>query len=130
VAAAHSRGAKEGDVVSERKLTIPIDYSLRGAPQHYRCDRCKAHGVKLWREYQRIASMTDLLCAACAMADQGKSGSVDADGYRQTESGRTDQIGWLVPAVPVPEGYTFWSYRSVPADGIRWWRTLPTRATS
>lgn len=43
--------------------------------------------------------------------------------------GRTDQIGWRVPAVPTEDGSTFWGYTSVPDAGVRWWRDLPTRAT-
>ena len=39
----------------------------------------------------------------------------------------TDQIGWLVPAVPSEEGDTFWGYMSVPQAGCDWWDRLPTR---
>lgn len=41
--------------------------------------------------------------------------------------GRTDTIGWRVPAVPTEEGDTFWGYTSVPDAGVQWWRRLPTR---
>ncbi len=38
---------------------------------------------------------------------------------------RCDQIGWLVPAVPVAEGDTYWGYSSVPDAGCQWWYRLP-----
>ena len=41
--------------------------------------------------------------------------------------GRTDTIGWRVPAVPTEDGSTFWGYTSVPDAGCAWWRRLPTR---
>lgn len=42
-------------------------------------------------------------------------------------AGRTDQIGWRIPAVPTEEGDTFWGYASVPQAGYEWWCRLPTR---
>lgn len=41
--------------------------------------------------------------------------------------GRTDTIGWRVPAVPTEDGSTFWGYTSVPQPGVEWWHRLPTR---
>jgi hypothetical protein len=41
----------------------------------------------------------------------------------------TDQIGWMVPAVPTPDGDTFWGYTSVPLEGVLWWKALPTDPT-
>jgi hypothetical protein len=43
------------------------------------------------------------------------------------ERERSDQIGWLVPAVPTEDGETYWGYTSVPADGCSWWYALPVR---
>ena len=87
---------------------------------------CPAAGVKLWRTYQSFHPR--LLCARCAAADQDKDISdIDADGLRSralAELGRTDQIGWYVPAVPCEGGY--WGYTSVPDDAIAWWKGLPT----
>lgn len=39
---------------------------------------------------------------------------------------RTDQIGWMVPAVPTEDGTSFWGYTSVPQAGCVWWANLPT----
>lgn len=42
--------------------------------------------------------------------------------------GTTDQIRWLVPAVPVEnEPESFWGYTSVPQEGVVWWVNLPLR---
>lgn len=38
---------------------------------------------------------------------------------------RTDQIGWMVPAVPTEDGASFWGYTSVPQPGCAWWTNLP-----
>ena len=99
----------------------------------YTCTKCGATGVKLWREYQTC--QTQLFCAPCALVDQKKEGPVDSTGkipsyfvlgQERHYHGLTDQIGWLVPSVPVPQGDGFWGYTSVPDEGCRWWRELPT----
>jgi hypothetical protein len=79
-----------------------------------RCDKCGATGCKMWR-------------GPCAMIDQKKTGGIDADGKHEDDIGfRCDQIGWMVPAVPVAGEDTYWGYTSVPEDGVVWWRTLPS----
>lgn len=86
-------------------------------------------GCKLWREYKTCADDTDLLCCDCAAKSQGKDVStINEKGLYVSDYGRTDQIGWLVPAVPTEDGTTFWGYTSVPPEGCTWWRQLPTRA--
>jgi DNA-directed RNA polymerase subunit RPC12/RpoP len=87
----------------------------------YKCDGCGATGVKLWREYQTIASHSDLLCAECAekryiKTHEGKSPWASGDGY---------EIGWMVPAVTTVEEDTFWGYTSTPKDRWDWWDSLP-----
>lgn len=95
----------------------------------YKCTKCGAEGVKLWREYNTCASITDLYCAACACKNQKKKNNVDAKGYRTASDGdKTDQIGWLVPACPTSDSETFWGYTSVPMDIVNWWRGLPVKA--
>lgn len=100
------------------------------SPLPYRCSVCDASGVKLWRLYQTFYEHQKLFCAACALVDQRVDGEVDAEGYRESEHGKIDQIGWLVPAVPTEDGSTFWGYTSVPEDGVAWWRQLPTRISA
>jgi hypothetical protein len=99
----------------------------------YRCARCDAHGVKLWRQYSAFADNIRLRCVRCACADQGPDARLSPEDFdaagkhesRDLPGMRTDQIGWLVPAVPDSEG-SFWGYTSVPQDRIAWWRALPT----
>ena len=112
-----------------------VDYAGRTPPAGYRCAECGAHGVKLWREYQTFVEHQVLRCVDCACRDQKKDATtVGEDGRRllvEYDWGReqtSDQIGWLVPAVPTAEGDTFWGYTSVPEDGCRWWYGLPLRA--
>lgn len=103
---------------------MKVDYSKPETPDDYICGTCGATHRKLWRQYQTFAPA--LLCGACALLDQGKAGPIDGQGYRETEHGRIDQIGWYVPAVPDEEGVGYWGYTSVPDAGVRWWRGLPT----
>lgn len=104
-----------------------FSYAALGGPvpADYKCERCKAHGVKLWREYQTMCPT--LLCGPCAMAAQKKGGVLGDDGRREDDGVRTDQIGWYVPAVPDEEGVGYWGYTSVPDAGVAWWRALPLR---
>lgn len=99
----------------------------------YVCDGCGASGCKLWRDYQTFLDHQKLKCARCAAQEQERPiTDIDADGMRSmTEydwagDRKTDQIGWLVPAVTTTEGDTFWGYTSCPEDRIKWWRALPT----
>lgn len=82
-------------------------------PSFYKCSGCGASGVKLWRQAQTFLPEIALLCRGC--------------GQKKTEDQvrGSDQIGWLLPAVPTPCGSTFWGYTSVPQDGCRWWNLLP-----
>jgi hypothetical protein len=91
----------------------------------YECSSCKASGVKLWRQYQTFLDHIELLCCDCGAKDQGKE-LVDLQPDGSWGEMKSDQIGWLVPAVPTDHG-TFWGYSSVPDEGVRWWRALPNR---
>jgi hypothetical protein len=95
--------------------------------KEYVCSKCGAEGVKLWRQYQTVAENIKLLCGECALKDQGIDGPIDKEGRIESAFGgmMTDQIGWLVPAIPT-DG-TFWGYTSVPQDGIIWWKFLPNK---
>lgn len=96
-------------------------YSDPGTPDTYCCDKCKARGVRLWREYQTIASKTDLLCARCAAEKMEIDQKRDLHSYID---GRHDSISWMIPAVPCEDDDTFWGYTSVPEEGVRWWQRL------
>jgi len=80
----------------------------------YTCGTCKASGVRLWRDYQTFLDGQTLRCRKCCEAHEGKL--MPAEG---------DQIGSSVPAVPTPDGSTFWGYSSVPLAAADWWKALP-----
>ena len=111
-------------------------YDPRWRPAKYLCTVCGAAGVKLWREYNTASDLTALYCAVCALKNQTRDlasainrtdWKIDAQGYHRDANGiRSDQIGWLVPAVPTVEQDTYWGYTSVPPDGVAWWRAMPT----
>lgn len=108
----------------------PVDYASAEPPGRYRCADCGAHGVKLWRESEQFATLVRLRCCDCtgrfqdeSVADIDESGRVRTMGY----TARTDQIGSSLPAVPSPDGRTFWGYTSVPDEAVRWWKSLPNR---
>lgn len=108
--------------------TQPVDYSRAVTPSNYVCHGCRASGCKLWRRYQTFLSHQTLLCANCTARDQKKDiTGINENGlYRGEAGGVTDSIGWFIPAVPTSENDTYWGYSSIPADGRKWWRSLPT----
>ena len=98
----------------------------------YECCDCGGKGCKLWRDYQCFLENLELRCAECAGKNQNKDvADMNPEGkrpYQMVEGGIvqwTDQIGWLVPAVPTEDGETFWGYTSVPQEGVDWWKNLP-----
>lgn len=100
----------------------------------YKCTKCGAEDCKLWREYQIFANLTDLYCVKCACIVEKKDiNNVTPEGRIKTDpkyscrvDETTDQIGWLVPAVPTEENDAYWGYTSVPQDKVNWWYSLPT----
>lgn len=95
----------------------------------YKCSVCGKTGIKLWRDYQVFHN---LYCVDCAKKDQGVEYEVYENGlhesfWRGESMGTTDQIKWLVPAIPYKDEYAFWSYTSVPQDRIVWWQKLPLK---
>lgn len=83
----------------------------------YECGDCGISGVKLWREYQTFLDHQRLRCVRCAEKDQNRRLDLGREG--------SDQIGWLIPAVPTPDGDSFWGYTSVPLADVEWWNALP-----
>ncbi len=115
-------------------------------PPDYKCSKCAVHGVKMWRQPNTYADEVHLLCASCALVAEGKQGPLpDASGrsvmcqFKDAETGKdevykTDQIGWLVPAVPSITNnsghiYSYWGYTSVPQEECMWWAALPLTMT-
>ena len=105
----------------------------RALPPPYKCSGCAAHGVKLWRQYNTVASAIELKCVECLVRENNDewtpkdASEVDADGRWEGKYQKGDQIAHHVPAVPDEEGYSFWGYTSVPQAGVDWWRRLPNR---
>ena len=97
----------------------PFNYAMVGVPDGYICGRCNIDGVKLWREYNAFLDHQQLLCGDCASKDQD----------RPVDISDSDQIGWMVPAIPTEDGKTYWGYTSVPQDGCDWWHGLPLNHT-
>lgn len=93
----------------------------------YICSKCGAGDCKLWRAYQSFNPR--LLCAPCAAEEQNKDiTQMDEHGLFPIEGqhhGKTDQIGWYIPAVATAEG-NFWGYTSVPTEDAERWLALPT----
>ena len=83
----------------------------------YKCGICGESNLKLWRE---VYSEIKLMCVDCAHKYQEED-------IAEFDVKKCDQIGWMVPAVPTPEGDNFWGYTSVPQDGVDWWHSLPLR---
>lgn len=97
--------------------TASFSYSDQGTPAGYCCGNCGAIGVKLWRDYNAFLEFQRLRCGRCASESQ------DEDYSRVLVE--SDQIGWMIPAVPTEDGATYWGYGSVPQAGCDWWRRLP-----
>lgn len=103
-----------------------LDYAKTDVPSDYKCAKCGAKDCKLWRE--TAFSAPQLLCVDCACTDQKKTNNVNEEGLRTDDHKmQTDQIGWYVPAVPTRDNFGYWSYGSVPDDGVEWWKRLPLR---
>ena len=108
-------------------MNAPIKYASGKTHPDYKCSKCDKQGVKLWRDYNCFLNHVELYCATCAMKLEKKKGKIDAEGYRMSPLGdKTDQIGFLIPAVPLEEGDTYWGYSCVPQAACAWWRQLPT----
>ena len=102
-----------------------VDYSKNITPESYVCSQCRATGIKLWRQSSTFLEHIELMCAECVCEHLNVDiSSMDDSGRVETEHGRTDQVGYMIPAVPTKDD-SFWGYTSVPEDGVNWWHNLP-----
>lgn len=107
-------------------MSDKFNYTNGIFPDSYVCSNCGKKHIKLWRIYQSLCP--DLLCAECAAINQKKDiSTMDKNGVCSEELGKTDTIGWYIPAVPDEEGLGYWGYTSVPDNGIKWWQSLPNK---
>lgn len=120
-----------------------VDYASPTPPIPYHCGRCRAHGVKLWREYAERddGAPSPLRCADCACSEQSRDGRIyratpreDGTGEVRvrtiglsTDDRRSEDIGRCVPAIPIPGGIGFSRYLCAPLGGEDWWHRLPLR---
>lgn len=107
----------------------PVDYASGLTPYTYVCGDCGAGDCKLWREYNTFLNYQTLRCAVCAGKDQKRSvAGITSEGKTLSVVSHfmSDQIGMLMPAVPTAENDTYWGYTSVPEDGCKWWKDLPS----
>ena len=122
--------------MEQKRLVIGAFTHTDGSvPSGYVCGGCGRNGCKLWRENVSCSEYMTLLCAECALKEEGCVGPVDSDGYRTVHvadfadgeplTQKTAQIGSRLPAVPDEDG-RFWWYTSIPRKGVNWWRGLPT----
>lgn len=103
-----------------------FSYSGNIFPNKYFCSKCGKTHVKLWRRNQSLNP--ELLCAECASINQNKDiSTMDKNGMYLGKLGKTDQIGWYIPAVPDEEGLGYWGYTSVPKEGVNWWKNLQNK---
>ena len=95
------------------------------APPQYACSNCGATGCKLWRLL--MPPHVPLACARCAASGQTMEISdMDSRGFWEGPQGRTDQIGWFIPALPKrPSFHEFWSPVAAPLQDRLWWAGLP-----
>lgn len=103
----------------------PSELTTERDPATYQCAECHTNGVKLWR--MGSSSHVLLQCYLCVCKKEGVDPtSVDVDGTVPSRMGhgRSDQIGYHVPAVPHPTG-GYWQYAAVDTDGAAWWRAMP-----
>ena len=89
-------------------------------PDYYKCGKCGAEGVKLWRKSATSEPVLEqpLLCGDCTVKEQGHA----------LDLSESDQCWGRCPAIPNLRG-GWWPYTSVPAEGGAWWDALPLRLT-
>lgn len=107
-----------------------IDYSKDEPPPGYRCTECGVTGSRLWR----LGNRSELFCAHCACEPAGgMPEDLDELPAILFVEDRDGQPMSFFPAVPTPDGTSFWKgleggVDSTPADAVAWWKRLPTRS--
>ncbi len=98
----------------------------------YQCCDCAVSDVKLWRALFHRTSRGKLRCCDCAAKNQHH---LDIHDMAETgmhmnmnKTGMTDQIGCLVPAIPMKESDAFsGDIQAYPEEDWAWWDRLPLR---
>lgn len=106
---------------AESSVVGAFSYEQSATPDRYVCSGCGKRGVRLYREYQTFLEHQVLRCRSCALENQNRT---------HCDSRSEHSIGWLVAAVPLENGSTYWGYCSVPDSGVKWWDRLPAEPKS
>lgn len=97
-------------------------------PSHYKCQKCGASGVKLWRDVGPFEPIALSCCQCTAIKENKNIDDIDQSGLHTIfDDFKSDTIGSCVPAFPVEDvtSIEYWGYGSVPDSVITWWSKLP-----
>ena len=83
---------------------MSIIYEKLEIPDNYKCSRCAAHGVKLWRQYNTMASHLELLCCRCANPKRAADMSIEGrspvdDSIPKHRSDQLDDVVGIDPGL-------------------------------
>ena len=106
--------------------TTNINSKLK-IPTYYKCSKCGATGIKLWRDNNPTAPT--LLCFDCAEENQNEYiKAMDHDGKHADPTGVLEptiyNIGILIPAIPNETDHTYFEMNSVPDKNFDLWKKL------
>lgn len=99
--------------------------------REYKCDKCGASNLKLWRKWFADYRTTPLLCASCCRReDVNDNGMHITTKYHcSTYIIEHKEHGSMCPAItvePYEESQTFWGHTLAPTVDIERWKKLPT----
>ncbi len=110
-------------------VRMSFDYSSQNIPDSYMCSLCGASQCKLWKT-ERIDTTYCVACVArrvkITTEEIDDDGTISDPHYRE-HPGRTNHIGWFIPAIPRRNKDGGW-YTDTPnsAQESLWWRNIPT----
>ncbi|KND51901.1 MAG: hypothetical protein ABA06_01415 [Parcubacteria bacterium C7867-001] len=118
-------------------VRTPFEYGLGTTPDDYRCCACGVFACKLWRDSTSKLQPSILCCYCAGLEAEVSVDDINHEGMRAstTRNGLlTNQIGWYIPAVPVPDGSGYYDDTSslhvgcspVPKLALDWWKSLRT----
>lgn len=100
------------------------DFQTMGCDESYFCSDCGHTGIRLWRD-AIFTSGINLICLDCLEKERGGKIVNSPDDF--TFIGPGNGKSCKIPAVPSLAGKGWFGMFVVPAEGIAWWRRLPTR---
>lgn len=100
------------------------DFQTMGCDESYFCSGCGHTGIRLWRD-AIFTSGINLICLDCLEKERGGKIVNSPDDF--TFIGPGNGKSYKIPAVPSLAGKGWFVMFVVPAEGIAWWRRLPTR---